>query len=366
MKIGINARTFSVSEPDGEVQSAIKLVSTMIERFGHEHEFVIFGHRKLKLKNLFRFNLYLDSKFYFINSQTWGLAWEQILPLLAKKHKIDVLLSPTSNGPMFAPKSFNFKNVVWIHDVNQFYKGYSSTIYKIFSSIRCPMIAKCADIIITVSEFSKKEISKYLHVPESKIKVVYNGIDDLFISDNPGKAIELPEKYILYVGTSHPRKNLHRLIQAYSKIKDHIEEKLVIIGPKPRRVFSEINLNKYRSEDIIVKGFVSPEELKYAYQNASVFVYPSLYEGFGLPPLEALACGTPVVVSKIPPFLEVLGDFAHYVDPYNIDDIAQGIIKVLQESFSQRKVNNGKQYARQFTWEKTSKAIEKILYEVTE
>lgn len=357
MKIGINARTFSITNPGGEVQSAIKLMLTLMEISNSEHEFIIFGHKSIK--RLFG-QSNLDCSLYFVKSQAWGLIWEQMLPILARKHNIEVMLSPTSNGPMFIPTYNDFKNIVWIHDVNQFYEWGGTIAYRYLSRIRYPRIAKLADVLITVSKFSKSEIIKFLNIPENKIKVIYNGIDELFLSDRiPGKEIDLPEEYILYVGATHPRKNLYRLLLAYEKIQDRIDEYLVIIGPTPRKIFSEMDFKKFKDNPkLIVKGFVSPEELKYAYQNASLLVYPSIYEGFGLPPLEALACGTPIVVSRIPSLVEILQDNAHYVNPYSVEDIVQGILIVLEDtSYQRRLVNRGKRHARQFTWEKSAREV---------
>lgn len=360
MIIGINARTFSIAEPDGEVQSAIKLVSTLIEISEHKHEFVLFGYKNIK--NISKFSMCnLKSTGFVFNSQIWGLIWEQFLPIFVKLNKIDILFSPTSNGPMFYNKKlFNAKNIVWIHDVNQFYEWGGSTIYRYASRVRYPNMVNSADVIITVSKFSKKEIANVLHVPEYKIKVVYNGIDDLFLSNKkPKKILNLPDNYILYVGTTHPRKNLTRLVSAYNKIKDKIDEHLVLIGPTRRKIFAEMPREMFRDNNkIVIKSFVSSEQLKYAYQNASLLVYPSIYEGFGLPPLEALACGTPVVVSRIPVLLEVLRGHAHYVDPYNVDDIARGILTVLEDTtYRRRMVSKGKKHAKQFTWVKSARDV---------
>ncbi len=357
VRVGINARTFSVSEPGGEVQSTIKLFSKLIEISNNDFEFIIFGNEKIK--SIFPNNEVIDEGF-FVNSQAFGLIWEQtMLRLLVKKFDIDVLLCPSANG--FFIKSNNVKSVVWIHDMNAFYE-WMNPYYRLLTRIRHPSVAKSADVIVTVSNFSKGEIQRLLNIPGLKIKVVYNGIDEYFLSNTRkiNCKFDYPEKYILFVGSAIPRKNLKRLILAYRRIKDKIDEYLVIIGPKNKRVFGNVNLED--DEKIIVKGFVSKEELKYAYENASLFVFPSLYEGFGLPPLEAMACGTPVVASNTSSLPEVLGNSAHYVNPYSVESIADGILKVLDDdSYRKELVRKGLKQVKRYTWKKAAEDVLNII-----
>lgn len=357
VRIGINARTFSVSEPGGEVQSMIKLFSKLIEISSNEFEFIIFGNEKVK--SIFPDNEIISNGF-FVNSQIFGLIWEQtMLRLLVKKFDIDILLFPSANG--FFIKSNNVRSIVWIHDMNAFYE-WMNPHYRLLTRIRHPSVAKSADVIVTVSNFSKGEIQRLLNIPESKIKVVYNGVDEYFFSNTRKDSckFDYPEMYILFVGSAIPRKNIERLILAYRRIKDKIDEYLVIIGPKNKRVFGNVNLED--DEKIIIKGFVSKEELKYTYENASLFVFPSLYEGFGLPPLEAMACGTPVVASNVSSLPEVLGDAAHYVDPYSVDDIATGMLKVLDDnSYRKELIRRGLKQVKRYTWKKAAEDVLDII-----
>jgi glycosyltransferase involved in cell wall biosynthesis len=230
-----------------------------------------------------------------------------------------------------------------------------------------PAVAKKAKCIITMSHNSKKDIVNTLNVSEDKIDVIYNGVHPSFIQihdvsrlDFIREKYDLPEKIILFVGNLEPKKNIVRLIDAYSLLKreQEIEHALVIIGKKGwlyDEIFKKVNalnMDKY----IIFLGYVPREDLPLLYNMAEVFVFPSLYEGFGIPPLEAMACGTPVVTSNISSLPEVVGDAAIKVDPQNIRDIAEGVYKVVvNKDLTQRLIAKGLKRARLFSWEKTAK-----------
>jgi glycosyltransferase involved in cell wall biosynthesis len=180
-----------------------------------------------------------------------------------------------------------------------------------------------------VSEFSKDELVSTLGVDPERVSVVYNGIDDRFFDDTPGDPIDTPEQFVLYVGAMNPRKNVSGLVEAYRRIRDDIKEELVLVGPRNKDIFESLEVEE--ADDVHMPGFVSQEELVYLYDEASVFVYPSFYEGFGLPPLEAIARGTSVVASDRTALPEVLGKAAEYVDPDDTASIASGIQRVISE-----------------------------------
>lgn len=366
MRIGVNARTFSVSQPGGEGQASMKLISELVNISNNDFEFIIFGHKNIKSKFSNK-NVNVVNKMYFINSQLYGLIYEQTaLNYLVRKYNIEILLCPSANG--FLLKLDNkVKTLVWIHDVDSLYK-FVRKEYRYYSKLRYPLVSRSAYKIITVSNFSRDEIHKLVKVPLSKIEVIYNGIDPFFLSDAKGEKVEnLPEKYILFVGSAIPRKNLRGLITAYELIKDKINESLVIVGPWKKSLyklmFGDIKLKNF--DRIKILGFIKQSELKYIYENASLFVFPSLYEGFGLPPLEAMACGTPVVASNVSALPEILGDAAHYVNPYDIEDIAKGILKVLNDdSYRKELIKKGKKQAKKYTWEKAATKLKTLIEEI--
>jgi glycosyltransferase involved in cell wall biosynthesis len=221
------------------------------------------------------------------------------------------------------------------------------------------------DMIITGSEYSKQEILQRLDFKDDKIKVIYHGIDhDLFkIYKNLNVDFEIPSKFILTVGSIEPRKNLPGLLKAYDILNEELkkEYQLVLVGFKGwenKEIMDIINKNK---ENIHYLGFVNDEALAKVYNLASLFVFPSFYEGFGLPPLEAMACGTPVVSSDLTSMPEVCGDAAVYCDPHNIEDIKNKIELVLNDvNLQNSMIQKGFERAKHFTWDKAAKEHMKV------
>ncbi len=220
-----------------------------------------------------------------------------------------------------------------------------------------------SDIIITGSQFVKKEIVQKLSVDPSRIKVIYHGVDHkIFNTTQKDIDIKLPKHYILFVGTVEPRKNIKTLIEAYSMLEKNIkrEYKLVIAGSsgwQNKETFKMI----HSDEHIIYKGRVTDEELSVIYQKASCFVFPSFYEGFGLPPLEAMACGTPVLSSNASCMPEILDDCALYFDPRQPKELADKIQYILKkDNLLVSMAQKGLKRAKSFTWEESAKKHKEI------
>jgi len=160
----------------------------------------------------------------------------------------------------------------------------------------------------------------------------------------------------------NPRKNLERVVKSYCNVKErtNLPHKLVIIGPEKQNIFKDIDIKS--RDDIVTLGFVTEEELKFAYENADVFVFPSLYEGFGLPPLEALACGTPVVASKTTSLGEILKKGCLLVDPEDVQDMTDAIVRILEdEQLARDLATQGQAYAQKFTWENATRELRDVL-----
>jgi len=321
-------------------------------------------------------NNYLGEKVIFANnifskSKLLRVLWEQFaLPIKAKKNKIDILHCPAHVISLFFPG----KIVLTIHDLS--FKLFPKTFKisnRIYLNFIVPLSVKYADKIITVSKNTKEDLIREYNVNEDKIRVIYNGVDNKYtIINNRNKVenikikYELPEKFVLYLGTLEPRKNLKNLIKAYSKIKEK-KTKLVIAGGKGwlyEDIFSLVN-DKKMEDKVIFTGYVDEKDIVALYNAATLFVYPSLYEGFGLPPLEAMACGTPVITSNVSSLPEVVGDAAITVDPYNINGLAEEINKVLgNEVLQKAMIKKGIERAKEFTWEKTARETIRVYEEV--
>lgn len=219
--------------------------------------------------------------------------------------------------------------------------------------------ARRSDHIITISEFSKCEIVELLNIPEERISVIPCAPS---LPEKPEefhvckKKFHITRPYLLYVGTIEPRKNLERLLQAFDRLKQqyHIPHQLILAGGKGWR-----DEGIYRtatelpcSGDIVFTGYVTGAEKSALYQNANVFLFPSLYEGFGIPPLEAMYHGCPVVCSDAASLPEVVGDAAQLVDPLEVESIAQGIWKVLSDDgYAEGLIKRGYQRLERFTWD---------------
>jgi glycosyltransferase involved in cell wall biosynthesis len=230
--------------------------------------------------------------------------------------------------------------------------------------------------VLTVSEASKRDILRFYKVPEEKIEVIYNAIDECYGMPPPEEEFtrvreryQLEREFILYAGTIKPHKNLERLIEAFHQLRtegfEHLT--LLIIGdeiskwPMLRRTVHRYKLHKH----VRFLGFVPDQTLAVLYRLASVFVFPSLYEGFGLPPLEAMASGTPVVTSNVSSLPEVANDAAILIDPYDPAAIAEGIRQVLTDpALRAQLVARGLARVREYSWERSVRRIRDIYGEV--
>lgn len=226
-----------------------------------------------------------------------------------------------------------------------------------------------SDVIITISEYVRKEAIEILNGYGGKIISIPLGYDQtLFNIQNKIKTErQLPERFIMCIGSVEPRKNLRRLLEAYVSLPDSVKKncKLLIAGFKGwenKEIMESLKSAEGYAEYL---GYVSNEMLSALYRSATCFVYPSVYEGFGLPPLEAMACGCPVVVSNVASLPEVCGDAAFYVDPYNVESIAEGMYKVLtDDELRQNLIKKGLERAKLFSWEKSAREHIKVFEEV--
>jgi alpha-1,3-rhamnosyl/mannosyltransferase len=236
-----------------------------------------------------------------------------------------------------------------------------------------------ADQIITISEFSKNEIIELLGLSQSKITIAYPGVDSRLRPLNPDHLAPLlkawslnPGGYILSVGTLEPRKNLITLFKAYELLPDEIKKNwpLVVVGMtgwKEKAIMREMD-GLIRKGNLVPLGYLTDEQLAIIYAGAKIFVYPSLYEGFGMPPLEAMACGIPVVCSNQASLPEAVGPAGVMVHPEDVPALAEVLESVLADSQKSKEMSRmGLQQAAKFTWracgEKTFGVYQKALYQ---
>ncbi len=247
------------------------------------------------------------------------------------------------------------KTVAFIHDLTTvLYPEHHIFKNKFLYKHRFKNIRRYADVVLTNSEHTKQDIMKHLGLPGHMIEVTYFGVDDKF---KPTKGTPIKEPYICYLGTVEPRKNLVNLFKAFKRLKENeaIAHKLVLIGKDGwfyEQIYEQIHKLGLQN-DIVRLGFVPDEELPAILSGADLFVYPSFYEGFGLPVLEAMACGTPVVTSDVSSLPEVGGNAVKYCNPNSFEDIAAKMFEFVKSEEEREKYGKlGLERAKKFTWEK--------------
>lgn len=264
------------------------------------------------------------------------------------------------------PKKKNCPFVITLHDIIpcKMPSTVSEQYLTIFFEKIKEIINHC-DSIITVSNYSKKDIVENLNYPEEKIHVTYLASDNVyrplnkiyskkFIKNSYG----VEEDFILYIGGFSPRKNICGLIEAFSKLKYRNNLKLIIGGKKGKSysLYKQKAIDLHIENKVIFTGFIPIEHLPIFYNAAKLFVYPSLYEGFGLPPIEAMACGTPVIASNRTSIPEILGDAAYLINPEDIDVLCSSMEEVLEnENLRKELILRGYAKSKSLNWESTAK-----------
>jgi glycosyltransferase involved in cell wall biosynthesis len=301
--------------------------------------------------------------------------WEQVVqPLEVAFRGYDVLHHTDRSMPWLPT---GVPSVSTIQDIS--YASFPETYTRgkvAYNEITARLAAARADRIITVSDNTKREVMRYLKVPEDKIRVVYSAVDGIFRPvasaadlQEVKRRFDLPDRIILYIGSLNPRKNLVTLIRAYAALKRRgdLPHKLVLVGPsewKSDPVFQTVRELGLESE-VLLPGSMQGLDLVRLYNVADLFAFPSLHEGFGFPPLEALACGTPVVCSNSASLPEVVGDAALMVEARDVEGLAGAMARVLTDPDLARELRSrGLERAKLFSWEKTARETLQVYEEV--
>ncbi|NDJ85676.1 MAG: glycosyltransferase family 4 protein [Chloroflexi bacterium] len=297
-----------------------------------------------------------------------------MIPLLARRHRLDIVHDTTGASPLlFGAGSAG--TIATVHDVIPLsMPGFNTHLDTLIYRRWLPRVLPRLDAVITVSEASKNDIAQHLRVPPRRIHNASEGVTNIY---RPADAshleqvrahYELPQRYILYVGSIEARKNLSRVLEAFASLKQSgVSHDLVIVGPQKWKYGAILEtLQRLKLENsVLFTGYVPETDLPIIYSGADVFVFPSLYEGFGLPVLEAMACGTAVVTSNTSSLPEVIGDAGLQVDPYSVDEIASAILRLLGDAALRHRLQQKAiERAAGFTWERTAETTIDIYRQV--
>lgn len=294
------------------------------------------------------------------------------LPYLCKKYKLDLL-----HTQYFVPFIRPCKVVCTIHDICfEHYKNIFTKKDYLIQKTLIPYAARKSQTIFTVSNHAKQDIISHYGVSEENIVVTYNAVNEKFkeLNEKELGASELREKFnitgnrvLLTVGNLQPRKNLPRLIRAFIELKkenNYEDVQLVIVGKKAW-MYNDILIEASKnSDDIVLTDYVSEEDLVRLYNLADAFVYPSYFEGFGIPPLEALACNTNVAVSNVSSLPEVVGDVGEYFNPFDEKDIEKCLKKILSREYKNYSDYENVERAKLFSWSNSAEKIMKIYQKI--
>lgn len=283
---------------------------------------------------------------------------ENILPKKALKKKSDIIHFPNH----YAALNSKIPSVVTFHDIYVLKNPDAFPLSQVkYSQFILPKVIKSASKIIAISNFTKMEMLNHFDIDEGKIKVVNQGVNAAFKPINDEKSLNevelkynLPKNFILYVGAIEPRKNVDKLIEAFDIVRDSIDISLVIVsfgGWKNKNIFRLINSSRYKKH-IHLLGYVTDDDLPKIYNLAITFVYPSIYEGFGLPLLEAMSCGCPVIGTNNTVANEVVGDAGILLDSTDINLLANSILFMTEKLTFERYKSSGIERAKYFSWDK--------------
>ena len=302
-------------------------------------------------------------------------------PNFLRQFRADMHHIPLNAVPVFMPKPY----IVTVHDMSAILFGERQPGYR--EELRMRWFRRGllrADKVISVSDATRRDVQNTLGIPASRIRLIYNAPDPMFTAQIRGLELDqsyrIMERYqinypfLLYAGNIRPQKNIPRLVEAFAVLRGELaghpiysDLRLIIIGDEISKYPSvRHSVMQSRVEQAVrFLGFVPIHTLRIFYKAAAAFVFPSLYEGFGLPPLEAMACGTPVITSNVSSLPEVVGDAAIIVNPENVFDIARGIREaLLDDNLRQRCIVNGLRQVRRFSWQRTAQQVLEVYREV--
>lgn len=368
MRIGIDVSAL-VKEAAGIGQWIIHIMNNIM-KIDTENDYFLFTYDDIKIPYTLKENWQVV---YYGGQNKKQIRYLTHMPKLLRQYNIDVFVGTRHYLPPFNKRKVKYLAIV--HDLIPLYMPELFTKehklrFKIFTEI----CRRQAHEIVAVSNATKQDIIKYLNFDKSKIHVVYEAANPIFNMEKDADAIKktmesykIDQDYILCLSTVEPRKNMLRTIKAYERciLQNNLPYKLVIVGGSGwnnGEIYDYVQSHEKLKPHVIFTGYVSYEDVKNIYANASLFIYASLCEGFGLPILEAMQSGIPVITSNISSMPEVAGNACELIDPYNIEELQQAMVKVLSsEELRNNMIEKGLKQAANFSWEKSAEEILNII-----
>ncbi|MBU3964978.1 glycosyltransferase family 4 protein [Patescibacteria group bacterium] len=388
MRIGIDASTIlnpEIGEAAGKGHYTFMLIRHLLKMDADfkngKNEYVLFFDNRVRKKDIERFKMKSVKihHFPFASHRRYlpGIYSEVLISGTLMREKLDILHSPGG----FIPLTYRGKTIVTesnlaIHKFSDMFPRYQR-----LSAVFTRAILKKADFIITGSQASKSDIGDFFGLPGSKIKSIYKGIDQRFFNKVEQKEIlrvrqkyKIRGRYFLFLSTIKPINNLSRLVEIFAGARRELAKQenqphyqLVLAG-KEGWLSDEVEemTQAFRlAKDVILTGYIPPEDLNGLYQDADLFLFPPFYEEFGSPALEAMAIGVPVIASKTPALIETLGDAAMFIEPEDAQKWARAVVELAQNEGKRNDlIRLGLIQARKYTWEKTAEETLKVYRKV--
>ena len=372
MKIAIDVRT--LNKPISGIGYYVQSLIAGLNKYESPYEYFFLSNEQDTLNEIaknpkFR---YMKNTFSHEN-HLLGDLWEQtILPLRLSARGISIFHGPSYLIPALKK---GFKTIATIHDIAfLLYPHLEPLKFRVYLRYMIKTIAKSSDLIITVSENTKSDLINVLKVPEKKIRVIPLAVNERYYkleqkNDEIIKKFNINKKYLLFVGDLHPRKNIPKLFEAFSSLPDKIkkEYQIVVVGAR-KWSFEKVEkslIKHHLTTKVVFTGYLNEDDILQLYNSADIFVFPSLYEGFGLPVLEAMSCGLPVIASKVSSIPEIAGNAAILIDPNNSEELAAAIIALVDNSgLRQEKIEAGFKQANLFSIKKMTEETVKVYKEL--
>ncbi len=366
MRIGIEVQRIFRPKKHGMEVVALELIR-QLQQLDISNEYVLFAKDDVDRQCVRETD---NFKIQTLSSYTYA-DWEQMkLPAAVKKQKLDFLHCTCNTAPVLPGLSL----LLTLHDIIYLEKvDFKGTAYQNFGNLYrrfvVPRVVKKSKLVLTVSHFERNTILERLQLPPEKVEVVYNAVNPRFNNQVTAEALagfrqrfQLPEKFILFLGNTAPKKNTPNVIRAFAEYSMNTSNAIPIVLLDYDKMLVEKFLTELGHPELLQRfifpGYVPPDQMPFMYNAATLFLYPSLRESFGLPILEAMGCGTPVITSNTSSMPEVAGDAALLVDPFQYKEIAAAMTTMLSnDALLASYKEKGLQRARMFTWEASARQL---------